>query len=551
VTPLVLPRRQLVSHRHAAALVCAIALSGATWALAQAAQGGGGEPLRKSDVIRLLSNPLIGAGEVAALIRRNCLAFRPTERDWADLRAMGANADVLGSVGGCAARAPRQAKLTAPAPAAASHAPLSPHQPPQPPQPLPTAPLPPTAVVASLLTPRVVVGPGADALVLVQAKKSDGTVAGGFKLVLRGRAGIPGGAASDVEAVADDSGFAAFHVPAGRQAGRYRVEVVGAAGGALPGRPQVELVVRPGAPARVKVPQQLDLGPPGDGTVALPVAVQDSFGNPVLGEVIELRPAQAAMGVVADTRTTDSLGRALFVIPRAGIREPGRLEVFARGARLASVDATVPNILSSITTGFVAGDGQRGVVRSRLTEPMVFQARGIAGNPLPNKRVSFRAVNAEIAPDSAVTDSAGQVRLDVTLGSKAGTAVVTAMLDSVQKQATLYVDAGIPVELMLEREGIRVDGGHIVVELGAPFTLTLRARDGYGNPGAMAGLLGPLREMATQFNARSRLVKLVSVQPDSSAAILKFKATDLGSTEVTLFAGLRTSVTVEVVQARR
>jgi len=551
VTPLVLPRRPLVSHRHAAALVCGIALSGATWALAQAAQGGGGEPLRKSDVIRLLSNPLIGAGEVAALIRRNCLAFRPTERDWADLRAMGANADVLGSVGGCAARAPRQAKLTAPAPAAASHAPLSPHQPPQPPQPLPTAPLPPTAVVASLLTPRVVVGPGADALVLVQAKKSDGTVAGGFKLVLRGRAGIPGGAASDVEAVADDSGFAAFHVPAGRQAGRYRVEVVGAAGGALPGRPQVELVVRPGAPARVEVPQQLDLGPPGDGTVALPVAVQDSFGNPVLGEVIELRLAQAAMGVVADMRTTDSLGRALFVIPRAGIREPGRLEVFARGARLASVDATVPNILSSITTGFVAGDGQRGVVRSRLTEPMVFQARGIAGNPLPNKRVSFRAVNAEIAPDSAVTDSAGQVRLDVTLGSKAGTAVVTAMLDSVQKQATLYVDAGIPVELMLEREGIRVDGGHIVVELGAPFTLTLRARDGYGNPGAMAGLLGPLREMATQFNARSRLVKLVSVQPDSSAAILKFKATDLGSTEVTLFAGLRTSVTVEVVQARR
>jgi len=113
VTPLVLPRRQLVSHRHAAALVCAIALSGATWALAQAAQGGGGEPLRKSDVIRLLSNPLIGAGEVAALIRRNCLAFRPTERDWADLRAMGANADVLGSVGGCAARCLKRGRARA------------------------------------------------------------------------------------------------------------------------------------------------------------------------------------------------------------------------------------------------------------------------------------------------------------------------------------------------------------------------------------------------------------------------------------------------------
>lgn len=547
MTPLVLPRRPVVSHRPAAALVCVIALSSVMWSVAQGAQGG--EPLRKSDVIRLLSNPLIGAGEVAALIRRNCLAFRPTERDWADLRAMGADPDVLGSVVGCAARAPRQARLAAPTPAAASHVSLSPRQPLS--SPPPTAPLPPTAVVASLLTPRVVVGPGADALVLVQAKRSDGTVAGGFKLVLRGSAAIPGGAASDVEAVADDSGFAAFHVPAGRRAARYRMEVVGVAGGVLPGRPQAELVVRPGAPAHVEVPQQLDLGPPVAGTVALPVAVRDSFGNPVAGEVIELRPARATMGVVADTRTTDSLGRALFVIPRAGIREPGRIDVFARAAKVASVDATVPNILSGLGTGFIAGDGQRGVVRSRLTEPIVFQARGIAGNPLPNKRVSFRAVNAEIAPDSAVTDSAGQVRLDVTLGSKAGTAIVTATLDSVQKQATLYVDAGVPVELMLERDGTRVDGGHIVVEVGAPFTLTLRARDGYGNPGAMAGLLGPLREMAKQFNARSRLVRLVAVQPDSSAAILKFKAIDVGSTEVTLFAGLRTSVTVEVVPARR
>src|SRR5205823_10126983 len=100
------------------ALVCVLALAGGMRA---AAQGGGGEPLRKSDVIRLLSNPLIGAGEVADLIRRTCLAFRPTERDWADLRELGASADVLGSVGGCAARTPRQAKLTAPAPAAASH----------------------------------------------------------------------------------------------------------------------------------------------------------------------------------------------------------------------------------------------------------------------------------------------------------------------------------------------------------------------------------------------------------------------------------------------
>ena len=49
----------------------------------------GSQPLRKTDVIRLLSNPLISKGEVADLIRRNCIAFRPTARDWADLREIG------------------------------------------------------------------------------------------------------------------------------------------------------------------------------------------------------------------------------------------------------------------------------------------------------------------------------------------------------------------------------------------------------------------------------------------------------------------------------
>ena len=40
----------------------------------------GSQPLRKTDVIRLLSNPLISRREVADLIRRNCVAFRPTPR---------------------------------------------------------------------------------------------------------------------------------------------------------------------------------------------------------------------------------------------------------------------------------------------------------------------------------------------------------------------------------------------------------------------------------------------------------------------------------------
>src|SRR5207244_8495143 len=46
------------------------------------------------------------------LVRRNCLAFRPTERDWADLRGLGADAEVLSGIGGCAARQTSRAVVT-------------------------------------------------------------------------------------------------------------------------------------------------------------------------------------------------------------------------------------------------------------------------------------------------------------------------------------------------------------------------------------------------------------------------------------------------------
>src|SRR6059036_4284848 len=72
----------------------------------------GTEPLRKTDLIRLLSNPVIRKAEVADLVRRNCLAFRPTERDWADLRDLGADAEVLSGIGGCATRQTSRAVVT-------------------------------------------------------------------------------------------------------------------------------------------------------------------------------------------------------------------------------------------------------------------------------------------------------------------------------------------------------------------------------------------------------------------------------------------------------
>src|SRR2546428_11440146 len=55
------------------------------------AQSVGAEPLRKTDLVRLLSVGTLGPGELAALVRRTCVSFAPTSRDRADLAALGAD----------------------------------------------------------------------------------------------------------------------------------------------------------------------------------------------------------------------------------------------------------------------------------------------------------------------------------------------------------------------------------------------------------------------------------------------------------------------------
>src|SRR3989441_9056978 len=61
-------------------------------------------PLDKTELIRLLTNPLFAQTEVADVVRRSCLTFHPTERDWADLRSVGAGDEVIASAAACESR---------------------------------------------------------------------------------------------------------------------------------------------------------------------------------------------------------------------------------------------------------------------------------------------------------------------------------------------------------------------------------------------------------------------------------------------------------------
>src|SRR2546422_615020 len=96
----------------------------------------GPAPLRKSDLVRLLSGAVMSPVELAEMVRRTCLTFQPTDRDRNDFRLLGDDASLLAAVDDCGrGKAPRRTAVTP-----VRTTPRSPSAPPPPPPPPPSIP---------------------------------------------------------------------------------------------------------------------------------------------------------------------------------------------------------------------------------------------------------------------------------------------------------------------------------------------------------------------------------------------------------------------------
>jgi hypothetical protein len=275
---------------------------------------------------------------------------------------------------------------------------------------------------------------------------------------------------------------------------------------------------------------------------SLSVVVRDAFGNGVPGEPVALRGGDPQMGVTRDGGRTDSLGRATFALDPRTIRRAGRIDVIVREARLTSMEAGYP-LSASAQSRFVTGADQVGIAGTQVNAPLVFQARGSSGRPLAGRVIVFSAQNAEVTPDHAVSDGAGLAQVQVTLGPKAGPAIVIASVDSVRTQATIEVRASAPATVFIEHKGVRVDGERLVVPAGAP-SFTISARDALRQCRAVAGLAHVLEQMRARFNSRSLLLRMESVQADQWVTTVTFRPVGRGTAPLTL---ADATVTVEVV----
>ena len=494
-----------------------------------------GAPLLKTDLIELLSSPVIPHQEIADLVRRNCLAFRPTDRDWTDFRSLGAAPDVVASITGCGAgRAAPSGGSTA---AATTSAPIAPAV---------TA----TTLQVMLRAPRIQAAAGSQARIVVLAARA-GLPQPGAQLLLRGSAGIDGSSGRDMVVATDDSGFAVFPVRVGRRLASYRLEIAPAAGGTFPGRPVVELIVRSGPPATATAdPREILFDSGLDSLVPVAVTVRDSIGHPVRGEPVVFRGTTAEMGFVPDTAVTDSLGRARMVVARGAIRRKGTIQVQVREKPMAAVDIVIGMPLAEGETDFLPIRVASGSAGNGLGEPVVFQARTRLGRPAVGRMVMFRAVNATLTPSTVFTDSLGRARVEVTLGERVGPATLWATVDSIEKRVSLQVDPGPAVELVLEHNGFRVNGRWVGVGLDTTFVVRLRMLDAFGNSTDVQGLARMLR--ATPIDKQISIVRVVSIEEEPTAVALTLKAIQTGRASVKLrTADIFAAFLVEVVDVRR
>ena len=476
-------------------------------------------PLDKTELIRLLTNPLFAQTEVADVVRRSCLKFHPTERDWADLRSAGAGGEVIASAAACDSRRSSSAGSSVSASDEASQ-----------------------PVTAMAQPADVVTMAGMGGSVRVRLSRGR-TPLRRTTLALRGTTvlGLP----RDASAVTDDSGIAVFRLPPVARTGTHQFEIRTGGGATLPGQPAVLYSVRSSRPTRVRLTPDYIAFRGTDSTATIVAAVTDSLGNPVPGEPVDLSGGPTPL-----TAITDSLGRATLAVTTGSVTRGGTVQVRVRGLAPVDMEIAAPAGLSGVNTGFLPAASAYGPVGNPLSEPLIFRARTVQGTAAAGRTVRFRTLNARVSPESAVLDSTGRVRVDVVLGIRAGEAAVIASIDSVERIVTLRAEPGPIDSLILDRNGETVNGRAIVVQVGVPFALRLRARDLYGNATSIEALGQALRAGRGRLNVRQQDLQLVTLESADTAVVVTLKAVRLGSYQFVIGSGITANVRVDAVQQR-
>jgi Tfp pilus assembly protein PilF len=273
-------------------------------------------PLHKGDLVRYLSGSTYSKPEIAAIVRRACLAFGPTARDYQDFRGLGATPAVIDAMKRCTENNNKVARAETAAPA-------------------------PVRPMDIDLPYRSVTAPAGSVAPYTVTIRRGSTPLAGVRLLLRGSREIAGGTHAELTANTDRDGHATFSIPAGTTAGNTRLEIADADGVQLNGETEFVLTTLPASPSLVKVtPQTLDIGSGGRGARDITVAVNDPFANPLPLVPVSLKQFPARGSAIAPTQTTNSAGVVHFSIQTAALQDGDSLVVSVGDRAFASIHVT-------------------------------------------------------------------------------------------------------------------------------------------------------------------------------------------------------------------
>jgi len=128
----------------------------------------------------------------------------------------------------------------------------------------------------------------------------------------------------------------------------------------------------------------------------------------------------------------------------ARIRGALSLVVLAVAAACGSSEPSGPNASTPSAIARVSGNGQVGLVGTSLSLPLIVKVTGTSGAPIKGATVTFAVTGgaATLSPTTATTDSSGQAKTQVTLGSAAGDVTITATVAGTSLVTTFVVTAG-------------------------------------------------------------------------------------------------------------
>jgi len=273
-------------------------------------------PLHKGDLVRFLTGSTYSKPEIAAIVRRACLAFTPTTRDYQNLRELGATTAVVDAMRTCTENNNRVARAETAAPA-------------------------PVRPMEIDLPYRAVTAPAGSVALYTVTIRRGSTPLSGVRLLLRGSREIAGGAHAELNANTDRDGRATFSIPAGTTAGNTSLRIADADGVQMNGPTDFVLTTLPAAPGLVKVnPQTIDIGAGGRGPRDIMVSVSDPFANPVPQATVALKQFPPRGSAVTPTQITNSTGVAHFSLPTAQLQDGDSLVVSIGDRPFATLHVT-------------------------------------------------------------------------------------------------------------------------------------------------------------------------------------------------------------------